>query len=64
MKDKTILFHHPKSQQLIDTLLHERDEAREQVAHLLLEKAESEVASRDKIYRLTRELEDCRSRTR
>lgn len=64
MKDKPILFHHPKSQQLIDTLLNERDEAKEQVADLLLEKAEAAIAFRDEIYRLTRELEDCRSRTR
>ena len=44
-----------KTQQLIDTLLRERDEAREQVSHLLLEKAEAAIAFRDEIRRLTQQ---------
>ena len=49
-----------KTQQLIDTLLRERDEARDQVAHLLLEKAEAAVAFRDEIHRLTLERDEAR----
>ena len=51
-----------KTQQLIDTLLRERDEAREQVSHLLLEKAEAAVAFRDEIHRLTLERDEARKR--
>ena len=51
-----------KTQQLIDTLLRERDEARDQVAHLLLEKAEAAVAFRDEIHRLTLERDEARKR--
>lgn len=47
-----------------DLFIKERDDARRETADVLLQKAQDAVAFRDEIFKLTRELKECQSRTR